>query len=654
MRLFLAKEDWEADCKGFKTLNRHRMEDCYFTLADRFTSSLAVGEYIAFLNRLLTRIVRFDASSGEVGFKSEEEIFSLGDKDPLLNENNVFQFKSLEEKEAEAKERKQQLSKLKNSSAALLKMGGSKADSDRRKSTGGLNRPATAPNKRVSPTLPASQHLNKQAGNTVGGGSKREGPRSQSCDVRGGQGSDKDWEAVDPYHDEGKGAGGGPTERDLRRWRVLFDLAVERRKGNSLSADASGGAEGGQRRLLAEAHVAAASQANPPPRVAAGAPAASGGGGGGGEPQQPDFLVARSDVVGSLQPLRRRQATEVFRDLPNSGPRFVGEKKEDLEAFLEVEFGLPKHAITNNPKAWGLLSADTHNDGGGGGDGDKNESATKALTKPPLATMDIFAELFGLLPDGPGSQPSRDTGRYLTNFDEFCGHLHKRRRQASSAKVQGEEDCPSAEDNPKSFLGALTRVGREELHTKIDQATPTQRPKDSVDSSPKTVKRRSSAGGHPGSATASGGKGKQGGGGGGGGEKQQRPSSAAAALSSPTAQPGSSAVRTAAENAEAVRLEDQRLAVACLDDEDDDQGGGTHVRREPTPLRRHLYQREQPSEANEEAHQRGNRAAVFTVEAFSRPRASDPNPPLSPRQEPPWLVVEARWRWSEEGYRRGQ
>ena len=38
MRMFLCKEDWDADRKGFKTLNRRRLEDCFFTLADRWTS----------------------------------------------------------------------------------------------------------------------------------------------------------------------------------------------------------------------------------------------------------------------------------------------------------------------------------------------------------------------------------------------------------------------------------------------------------------------------------------------------------------------------------------------------------------------------------------------------------------------------------------
>ena len=38
MREYLASQDWEADRKGFRTLNRVRLEDCFFTLADRFTS----------------------------------------------------------------------------------------------------------------------------------------------------------------------------------------------------------------------------------------------------------------------------------------------------------------------------------------------------------------------------------------------------------------------------------------------------------------------------------------------------------------------------------------------------------------------------------------------------------------------------------------
>jgi len=34
-RLAMAQEDWDCDRKGFKTLNRDRLQDCWFTLADR-------------------------------------------------------------------------------------------------------------------------------------------------------------------------------------------------------------------------------------------------------------------------------------------------------------------------------------------------------------------------------------------------------------------------------------------------------------------------------------------------------------------------------------------------------------------------------------------------------------------------------------------
>jgi len=115
MRLFLAKEDWESDCKGFKTLNRRRLEDCYFTLADRFTSGIDVKEYTLFLNRLLGRIIKFDSETGEVGFKSEDDIFLLGDKDPLLDENKVFQFKTAEQRAAEAKAAKKAAKAMINS-----------------------------------------------------------------------------------------------------------------------------------------------------------------------------------------------------------------------------------------------------------------------------------------------------------------------------------------------------------------------------------------------------------------------------------------------------------------------------------------------------------------------------------------------------------
>jgi len=90
MRMFLAKEDWEADCKGFKTLNRQRLENCYFTLADRFTSGIDVKEYTLFLNRLLGRIITCNPATGDISFRDEEEIWRLGDDDPLLDEHKVL------------------------------------------------------------------------------------------------------------------------------------------------------------------------------------------------------------------------------------------------------------------------------------------------------------------------------------------------------------------------------------------------------------------------------------------------------------------------------------------------------------------------------------------------------------------------------------
>jgi len=103
MRLFLAGEDWGADSKGFRTLNRQRLEDCFFTLADRFTAGLEVAEYTMFLNRVLGRIVDYDEATGDICFRSDEAIYSMNDTDPLLDEHKVFQLQSKEERLAEAK-----------------------------------------------------------------------------------------------------------------------------------------------------------------------------------------------------------------------------------------------------------------------------------------------------------------------------------------------------------------------------------------------------------------------------------------------------------------------------------------------------------------------------------------------------------------------
>jgi hypothetical protein len=67
----------------------------------RFTSGTETQEYVAFLNRLLTRIVKFDPETGEVGLRSEEDIWALGDTDPLV-ENNEFRLQSKRQREAKA------------------------------------------------------------------------------------------------------------------------------------------------------------------------------------------------------------------------------------------------------------------------------------------------------------------------------------------------------------------------------------------------------------------------------------------------------------------------------------------------------------------------------------------------------------------------
>jgi hypothetical protein len=193
MRMFLAKEDWESDCKGFKTLNRQRLEDCYFTLADRFTSGIDVKEYTLFLNRLLGRIVTFDSETGEVGFMSEEDIFLLGDKDPLLDENKVFQFKTKEQRAAEAKAAKR---------AAKVMMNNAKF--------------AKAKDKGLSPASNEAFKQLLQAGST-----------KKKTDAAPLKSSSKLYTPTPAYaRDNNPFYGGGdtlPSERDLARWAILWE-----------------------------------------------------------------------------------------------------------------------------------------------------------------------------------------------------------------------------------------------------------------------------------------------------------------------------------------------------------------------------------------------------------------------------------------------
>lgn len=102
VRFYLFKQDWLQDSKGFKTLNRSRLEDSFFTLADRFCVGIECDEYIACLNRLLSRIVKYDPETGKVGLRSEEDIWVLNDIDPLVDKK-VFQFKSKKERNGEEK-----------------------------------------------------------------------------------------------------------------------------------------------------------------------------------------------------------------------------------------------------------------------------------------------------------------------------------------------------------------------------------------------------------------------------------------------------------------------------------------------------------------------------------------------------------------------
>jgi hypothetical protein len=124
MRIFLAKEDWVADAKGHKTLNKTRLEDCFFTLADRFTSSVSVKEYTSFLNRVLDRIIVYDSETGNVDLRLEEEILEMGEFDPLVV-NKLFQFKTKEQREKDERKALKRLARK-----ASMKEGFSDSDDD--------------------------------------------------------------------------------------------------------------------------------------------------------------------------------------------------------------------------------------------------------------------------------------------------------------------------------------------------------------------------------------------------------------------------------------------------------------------------------------------------------------------------------------------
>jgi len=120
VRFYLFKQDWLQDSKGFTTLNRSRLEDSFFTLADRFCVGIEASEYIACLNRLLSRIVKFNSDTGEVGLRSEDEIWALNDIDPLIDDK-VFQFKSKKERDRDEKVARAQI-KEKDKTAASQKI----------------------------------------------------------------------------------------------------------------------------------------------------------------------------------------------------------------------------------------------------------------------------------------------------------------------------------------------------------------------------------------------------------------------------------------------------------------------------------------------------------------------------------------------------
>lgn len=85
-RYALGLHDWDSDRKGHTTVNYDRFLDCYFTLADRFTSEISGTQSAMFLDRLLSHILMVGIG-GRVKFKSDEQVLQLSDVDPLLNED---------------------------------------------------------------------------------------------------------------------------------------------------------------------------------------------------------------------------------------------------------------------------------------------------------------------------------------------------------------------------------------------------------------------------------------------------------------------------------------------------------------------------------------------------------------------------------------
>jgi hypothetical protein len=221
------------------------LEDCYFTLADRFTAKIEVADYTNFLNRLLGRMVNV-SQDGVVTFKSTEDIFELGDKDPLLDENSVFQFESAEERE-------------------------SKSQRDRRKSIADVASKLGRGSTRGSFRTQRSRSMSEVTSGVEGNKSKNPPP------LASGQPRTI---TVNSYHDEHIDF--EPQDRDVQRWKKLFELA-------GCSADGSG----------------------------------------------PD---SRDHAIAALRAHHSAPVADLFKDGMPDDP------DEDLEMFLEKEFELPGHA----------------------------------------------------------------------------------------------------------------------------------------------------------------------------------------------------------------------------------------------------------------------------------------------------------------------
>ena len=69
-----AETDWKRDSEGTLGLDQTRFYWTWFELADLYTTSIDADEYVAFLSRMLTAIVREDKATGMIMWQEDRKI----------------------------------------------------------------------------------------------------------------------------------------------------------------------------------------------------------------------------------------------------------------------------------------------------------------------------------------------------------------------------------------------------------------------------------------------------------------------------------------------------------------------------------------------------------------------------------------------------